>query len=218
MKYGITIITYLGLLFFPVSIALTQNQEPTLIEEDESSRLLNILELDVFAYYDIDKTELQKKEYKQTDEYKNQLSELKTLRTEVFKKTYSIVLRTGIYPYDLKKHCYFSTDNVTFYTPRSSSYPLKLKYGIVFPALPTLNQASQDDRSFIEEFVKIPCPESLAAEIEEHLPDIQVMANFTIKGLKRFRYKQLTFNLIVADQQEFVLEDKNNGKVFLRFK
>ena len=218
MKYVTITIIFFGLLLLPVSITLAQSQEPTLVDEDESSRLLHILELDVFAYYDIDKTELQKKEYKQTDEYKNQLSELNTLRAEVLKKTYSIVLRSGIYPYNLKKHCYFSTDNETVSTPRSSSYPLKLKYGIVFPALPTLNQASQDDRSFVEEFVKIPCPENLAAEIEEHLPDIQVMANFTIKGLKRFQYKKFTFNFIVADQQEFVLEDKNNGRIFLKFK
>lgn len=164
----------------------------------------SILKLDVFEYYDLKKqydTDLKKKVFKESDEYKTKLSELENKLAELKSTSYYLDFeptyyeRNNLIKYDLASRTFSLTNEI--YLDDFYNKPNYVQFDNIVFECPTgitidRKQFQSGGVDFIRQYIKFKIlDESLALKIEENRSDIRLL--FLFKFTQATPYEGLDF-------------------------
>jgi len=218
----------------PLTTILENAEELT---EVEKNKILTILKLDVFGYfnlYDKYNTPLKREVFKKTSEYKDKLNELKAKKQEIQKKLYYVTLKPDLKEYNVNKRGFDIpiTSNILIYGPGSIG-PSKTVEGVHFPSLPVKVVpwrvlGEQIKGAYIEIFF-LPSKEEDALYIEDIRDKIKLFFIFKIYDTKLISWQSCEpifsswtcylwndkTEVIVANSVRMVIANEKTGEVYL---
>lgn len=202
----------------------TYTTEP---EEADFKTLYSIFTLNVYTYYNLDEyndkynTDLKKKYFEKTEEYKDTLEELKRLKTQKLSQEFYLKVTDIHEGYNVNKKRFEIENDLEFYHPQ-----------FVFPNLPTITIKGFLDGIFnsYDSYILIPMDESKALEVEN--TNCSLWVYFKIKRLgrhvikSRIRsefFKELFKEKLEEDafftyQNRLVIKNNDNGEVLFEKK
>ena len=156
--------------------------------------LKGALQLDVFEYYSLDdrySTELQKENFKRTQEYKEKLGELTSIRGGYLEMPLYIELNNSeefqISDYNLKDGGFYIRTGIKLIPSEFSTYnkyydlkPLPIKTNISAYYHPSINPQKLYDR-----YLFLPISRDVAPQIEQHRDQIKCIAFFNPLGITK---------------------------------
>ena len=214
--------------------------------KEGKEELIAIYDLDVFRYYNLTDydTELKQAVYRKTEDYQNKLTELKSIKAEMFKTLYygklekAFTYSSGDYDmakgfssrdYDLKRkgfEIYIGTNcgigTVSAKAPKSIN--LDYDCNILLKALPSKQVAESNlGQGVYSERLFLPMSEEAGLEIENDKENIDIYFFFTPTGKEKIMFKYLnsdglwyniTQNEIKSDKVRVVVANKSSGKIY----
>lgn len=208
-------------------------------DQKQKNELISILNLDVIQYYNLRDTynsDLKMKLFKESEDYKNKLNELTTLKANALSKTYyldfdpNFKFRNDQLKYDLKtKTCYINTEikgenkNQTL-MPQFDQLTIKYKPGTGISAT-FRDYTARTGSKYSEEriYFKVPS-EQLALKIEENALNIRIIFVVKLLNTTEFSYRDTFFNmlfteyLINASLINVIIYDQTNNETIIEYK
>jgi hypothetical protein len=193
----------------------------------------SILNLDVFEYYDIKNqydTDLKRKVYMESEDYKAQFLKLEELKSQMISTTYYLDFEPEYYErnnpikYDLNTKNFSASNEIYL-----NSYCDKIGYiqfdQILFKCPSCINintrNLSYDCDDFIEETISFKIDdESLGLKIEENKSNLMLLFVFSFKGTIPFQRKlpdltQTDYYLLTEVRRVIVYDSKTNEIYFI---
>ncbi len=199
-------------------------------------KIRSILNLDVFEYYDINKlydSDLKKKVFKDSDEYKTKLADLEKKKTELKQTTYYLDFestyyeRNNLIKYDLTTKTFTVMNEI--YTDNFYNKPHYLQFDqIIFksPSGITIdrNQFQAGGVDFIRQSIKFKIEEeSFALKIEENRSNLRLLFVFKFteaipfEGLDFFSRKTTLFALANL-LEKVIVYNSSTGEIYHTYK
>jgi hypothetical protein len=192
----------------------------------------SILNLDVITYYDLEyeyDTELKVKYFKDTQEYKDKLEKLESLKSELEKNISFIKKDASILSdYNIQKQAFEISIGETFHNYPNENYPKTLD-GIDFSILKIQEKRIELVQNMYDQFFLAKTTEQNALKIENNKGDVKIYMFFRPKSSKKITYDKLndfvngygeityrtvTETFIIPDFVRIVLCDENTKDVF----
>jgi len=201
-------------------------------EIDQFKKIRSILNLDVFEYYDLKKqydTDLKKKVFKDSEEYKSKLAELQKKKADLKQTTYYLDFeptyyeRNNLIEYDLNSKTFEVTNEI--YSDDFYNKPNYLQFDQIIFKCPTgiTNERKQFEAGgvdFIRQKIKFKIEdESLALKIEENRSNLKLLFVFKFtettpfEGLDFFGRKT-TLYALANTLEKVIVYNSSTGEIY----
>jgi len=195
-------------------------------------KLINILNSDVFEYYDIKnkyETDIKKKNYMESDDYKSKYSELTELKSQLILKSFYVDFTPE----------YYETDNLIKYSSDTKNFSVLnsiegnsfynemgyIQLDRILIKCPTNIQTTTRNVStncydYIEEKISFKIDnDSIALKIPENSGNLRLLFVFSFTGTTPFRniipdQESLSYYLMTSMKEVFVYNSKTNEIYF----
>ncbi len=193
----------------------------------DTKDIISILNIDVVNYYGLDEeydSELKRKVFSQTSDYKSKYKELKQIHDYIMESYFYMSVKNGcFYKYDMKlKSFKFRTSSMlgVFLSFYSYSY---LQFDDLCLSKP--NNFKFDEGKifggtnyFIEQNYFVPVPqERTALEIEENCDNINLMFIFKLSSVKTSNSTGISLDYIIGKTHQVILYNSKNDKIYSRY-
>lgn len=203
---------------------------------EQFKKIRSILNLDVLEYYDLKKqydTDLKKKVFKDSDEYKSKLAELEKKKADLKQTTYYLDFeptyyeRNNLIKYDLNSKTFEVTNEI--YSDDFYNKPNYLQFDQIIFKCPTgiMNERKQFEAGgvdFIRQNIKFKIEdEALALKIEENRSNLKLLFVFKFTEATPFEGvdffgRKTTLYALANTLEKVIVYNSSTGEIYHTYK